>query len=103
MPIATDTLAEPNTLPTTVGMVAKNPPLAIPLMITKTINGPKESETGHSTNALSALNSKDENTVFRGPILSQLKPQSRRPIADEKLNAATRPAPTLDVMFSDSA
>ena len=101
IPIATDTLAEPKTLPTTVGMVAKKPPLAIPLIITKTMSGPKEFETGHSTNALRALSSKDKDTVFNGPSLSELNPQSRRPTADEKLKAATRPAPALGVIFSE--
>ena len=68
IPIATDTRADPNTLPTTVGIVAKKPPFAMPLIITKTISGPKEVETGQRTNALKALSNRDEKTVVNGPF-----------------------------------
>jgi hypothetical protein len=101
MPIATDTRADPNKFPTTVGMVAKKPPLATPLIITKTIRGPRELETGQSTNMLTALSRREANRVFSGPILSQLRPQIRQPIADEKLKAATRPAPALEVIWRE--
>jgi hypothetical protein len=93
MPIATPTLLLPNTLPTTVGMVLKNPPLAAPLIITKTINGPREFDTGHRTSMLKALSIKERRSVFTGPMKSERRPQQRRPTADEKLKPATRPAP----------
>lgn len=78
---------------TTVGMVLKNPPLAIPFTITKAINGPKESDTGQIAKILKALASKEIKSVLTGPIESHINPQQRRPTADEKLNPATRPAP----------
>lgn len=97
IPIATLTLALPNTVPTTVGIVAKNPPFAAPLIITKATNGPKEFETGHITNILAALSKRETNKVFNGPNLSAARPHISLPTADEKLKPATRPAPALDV------
>jgi hypothetical protein len=79
IPIATDTLAEPNTVPTTVGMVAKNPPFAAPLMMTKLMSGPREFETGQITSILAALNNKDMNNALSGPSLSAAKPQILQP------------------------
>lgn len=96
MPTATDTRADPNTFPTTVGIVEKKPPFAAPLIITNTTSGPIESEMGQRTKMLIVLSTKDRNNVLSDPSLSHAKPQPRRPIADEKLNAATRPAPALD-------
>lgn len=93
MPIATPTRLLPNTLMTTVGIVLKNPPLAIPFMITNTTKGPRELDTGQIANILNALPSKDRRSVLTGPIESDMKPQQRRPTADEKLKPATRPAP----------
>ena len=93
IPIATPTLRLPNTLPTTVGIVLKNPPFAAPFMITKTINGPRVSDTGHSTNILRALIKSEMKSVLTGPMKSARNPQRRRPTADEKLKPATRPAP----------
>lgn len=78
-------------------MVAKNPPFAMPLMITKTISGAREIETGQRTSMLNAVSKRERNSVFRGPSLSLLKPQRSRPNADEKLKAATRPAPALEL------
>lgn len=95
MPIATDTLCEPNTVPTTVGIVAKKPPLAAPLMITKTTRGPKESETGHITNVLIVVRDRPMKRVFRGPKASAARPELRRPTAEEILKPAIRPAPVL--------
>lgn len=83
-------------MPTTVGMVEKNPPFAEPLITTKATNGPMELETGHNTKRLRALSSNEMNRVFMAPNLSHAKPQDRRPIAEEKLKAATRPAPALE-------
>ncbi|GMF70098.1 unnamed protein product [Aspergillus oryzae] len=102
MPIATDTRAEPNTFPTTVGMVEKKPPLPIPLIITKTINGPMDVETGQRISMLRALSKRDMNRVFSGPSLSLQKPHISLPTAEEKLNAATTPAPTPEFIPIDS-
>lgn len=96
MPMATDTRAEPKTLPTTVGMVEKNPPFAEPLIMTKAISGPMELDTGQSTKMLNALSSNDRKSVFSDPSLSHANPHERRPMAEEKLKAATKPAPALD-------
>lgn len=101
IPITTDTLADPNVLPTTVGMVEKNPPFAMPFTITNTIKGPKEVETGQMISILSALNSSDMNSVLRGPTKSLKSPHSNLPSAEEKLKAATTPAPVLDDIPSE--
>jgi hypothetical protein len=93
MPIATPTLRLPKTLPTTVGIVEKNPPFAAPLMITNAINGPRELLTGQSTSMLSAERRRAMNNVFTGPIQSDKNPHTNLPTADEKLNPATNPAP----------
>lgn len=93
MPIATLTRLEPNTLPTTVGIVEKKPPFAAPLMMTNRINGPKEFDTGQIANMLKALRNNERSKVLTGPIESHRKPQQRRPTAEEKLKPATRPAP----------
>lgn len=45
---------------------------------------------------LSALSNNDKNSVFKEPSLSHANPHDNRPIAEEKLNAATRPAPALE-------
>lgn len=95
IPIATGTLADPKTFPTTVGIVEKKPPFDIPLIMTKTTNGPIDVDTGQSISMLRALSKRDMKSVFNGPTESQQKPQPSRPMADEKLKAATKPAPTL--------
>lgn len=102
MPITTDTRADPKVFPTTVGIVEKNPPLAIPFTITKTINGPKDVDTGQIASMLTALSSRDMNKVFSGPTKSLQSPHSSLPSAEEKLNAATTPAPVLDDMPSEA-
>ena len=94
--MATDTRAEPKTLPTTVGIVEKKPPFAEPLIITKAMSGPMEPETGQSTKILSALSSRDRKSVLSEPNLSHANPHETRPMADEKLKAATKPAPALE-------
>ena len=96
IPIATDSLAEPKTFPTTVGMVAKNDPFDAPFTTTNRIIGPRVVETGHNASMLMALRENAMNSVFSGPSLSQRKPEKIRPMADEKLNPETRPAPVLD-------
>jgi hypothetical protein len=67
MPIATPTLAEPNTLPTTVGIVEKKPPFPAPLMITNAMRGARVLDTGHNASILIALSSSEMRRVFSGP------------------------------------
>lgn len=83
-------------MPTTVGIVAKNPPLAAPFIITKTTTGPSESETGQIANMLTVVRNKPMKSVFRGPRASAARPKPSRPTADEMLKPATRPAPALE-------
>jgi hypothetical protein len=101
MPIATPTRAEPKTFPTTVGIVEKKPPFAMPLMITKAISGPRELERGHITIKLTALRRRVMKSVVNEPNLSHAKPDPRRPIAEQKLKAASRPAPADEGRPSD--
>jgi hypothetical protein len=96
MLIAIDTLADPNTFPTTVGIVEKNPPLETPLMITKAIIGASVVEAGHRASMLNAVSERERKSVFSGPSLSQRIPHPILPIADEKLKPATKAAPVLD-------
>jgi hypothetical protein len=103
IPIATLTLELPKTLPATVGMVAKKPPLAAPLMITNAMSGLNEVETGQRTNILTADVIKARNSEFKGPIRSQSNPEKSRPTADEKLKPATRPAPALGARWREDA
>lgn len=91
--MATDTLCEPNTLPTTVGMVEKNPPLATPLMTTKIVRDAREVDVGQITSIVKAFSERQRNSVLSAPILSQNSPHSTLPTADEKLNPASSPAP----------
>lgn len=95
MPIATETLAEPKTLPTTVGMVEKNPPFAAPFITTNAIKGANVLDAGHNTSILVALRRSDKKSVLSGPSTSLMDPNPSRPTADEKLNPATKPAPVL--------
>lgn len=88
--------ADPKTFPTTVGIVAKNPPFDAPLMIEKMIRGASEFETGHSASMLRALTDKAMNSAFNGPIQSQARPLKIRPTAEEKLKEAMRPAPAAE-------
>lgn len=62
MPMATETLLDPKTAPMTVGITAKKPPLATPLIITKAIRGPKEFEIGHMTSIEMAETTSDTNS-----------------------------------------
>jgi hypothetical protein len=91
--MATETLREPKTAPTTVGITAKKPPFAIPLIITKAISGPREFEIGQITSMEIPETINETRSVFNGPIKSALSPSRSLPIALEKLNPATRPAP----------
>lgn len=96
MPMAIETLADPNVLLTTVGMVAKKPPFEAPLTTTKTASGASEVDAGHSVSMLIAVSMREPMSVLRGPNTSQKWPQMMRPTADEKLNAARSPAPVLE-------
>lgn len=91
--MATDTLWDPNTLPTTVGIVEKNPPFAAPLRTTNATKGASVVEAGHKASIVMALINKEINKALSDPILSQRKPQSILPAADERLKPANRPAP----------
>jgi hypothetical protein len=88
MPIAMLTLAEPKTFPTTVGMSAKNPPLAAPLTITKTTSGARLLDTGHRASMLNAESRREMKSVFNGPSTSLRTPKPILPMADEKLKPA---------------
>lgn len=101
IPMATDTRCEPKTLPTTVGMVEKNPPFAIPLKMTKIAKDASDLEIGHITNMVMAFNNRQKNRVFKAPNRSQKRPHKARPIAEEKLNPANRPAPVADESPTD--
>jgi hypothetical protein len=76
--MATETLAEPNMLPTTVGMVEKNPPFAAPLMMTNATRGATVLDTGHSTSMLNAPRRSDRKSVLSGPSRSPRKPNPSR-------------------------
>lgn len=96
MLIAMLTLALPNTLLTTVGIVEKNPPLLIPFNTTNNARGPNDVDAGHIANILSPVMRFDRNSVLSAPSLSLAKPVKIRPIAEEMLKPATRAAPVLD-------
>lgn len=96
MPIATDTRCDPKTVPTTVGIVAKNPPLEAPLIITKRTIGARRFDNGHMTNKLSVVRNRPMKTVFRGPKASAARPEVRRPTAEEMLKPARSAAPALE-------
>ena len=83
-------------MPTTVGIVAKKPPLDAPLIMTKAIIGANVVDTGHRASMLRALSVKASKSALSDPSLSQRKPDTILPMAEEKLKPATRPAPALD-------
>lgn len=97
MPIATVTRAEPKQLPTTVGMVEKKPPFAIPFTTLKIASGARVVDTGHTASILTAARLSARNRALRGPILSHKMPLKILPIADAKLNPANRPAPVVEL------
>lgn len=70
--------------------------------MTKTIRGPIEVETGQRTSMLRALKVMEKNRVLRGPTKSLQNPQRSRPIAEEKLKAASTAAPVLDAIPMES-
>lgn len=97
MLIVTETLALPNTLLTTVGMVEKKAPFAAPLIITNTISGASVVDAGHMANMVMAVRTREAANVLSGPNLSQATPDAILPTADARLKPATRLAPTLEV------
>jgi hypothetical protein len=97
MPIATVNRAEPKQLPTTVGIVEKNPPFAIPLTTLNTASGARVVDTGQTASILTAAKLRERNRALRGPILSHKIPLKILPIADAKLKPANRPAPVAEL------
>lgn len=93
---ATPTLALPNTLLTTVGIVEKKPPLLAPLSRTNTTKGPSVVEAGQMASMLSAVSAFDRKRAFSAPMRSLRKPVRMRPTADEMLKPATSAAPAPD-------
>lgn len=65
-------------------------------MITNTTSGPIDVETGQIISMLSALSNSETNSVLSPPIVSLAKPQVNLPSAEEKLKAATTPAPAAE-------
>jgi hypothetical protein len=101
MLIATATLALPNTLLIAVGMVEKKAPLAAPLMTTNAMSGPSSVDVGQIASIVMAVKTNDTSTVLIEPTLSEAKPETIRPAAEDKLKPATKPAPTLGEKPSD--
>lgn len=79
--------------PTTVGIVEKKPPFETPLIMTKATMGPSDVETGQMARILTADRNRETKSTLSAPNASQKAPQQIRPMAEEKLNPATRPAP----------
>jgi hypothetical protein len=91
------TRAEPKQLPTTVGIVEKNPPFAIPFTTLNIVSGAKVVETGHTASMLTAARLSARSKALRGPILSHKRPLRILPTADEKLKPANKPAPVVEL------
>jgi hypothetical protein len=103
MVMATAARPGPNIPAATVGRVVKNDPLATPLITAKTISGPIVSETGHMASMLTALSAMVTRNMLMGPTLSHSGPATKRPTALQALNAATKPAPVLELRPIDLA
>lgn len=101
IPMVTGILAEPNILPTTVGMVEKKPPTKMPLAITKAAVTPSVVEKGHITHMLNPSSMSVINKTLSAPNLSLRMPDTMRPTADAKLNPAVSPAPVLEDRLID--
>lgn len=74
----------------------KKPPLATPLIITNIAKEARDVEFGQITNIVKAFNARQIKSVLSAPIRSQNRPHITRPIAEEKLKPARRPAPVDD-------
>lgn len=96
MPMTTLTRWLPKMLVATVGVQEKKPPFETPFKMQKIARGARDCETGQMTSMLKADSSSDARSTLTGPNLSQQKPQIIRPMADDRVNPATRPAPVLD-------
>jgi hypothetical protein len=68
IPIVTGTLTEPYKVPTAVGILVKNDPFAMPLIIANATKGASEPETGHIDSIVTALTNIAMKIVFRGPM-----------------------------------
>lgn len=77
-------------------MVAKNAPFAAPLIMTKRSRGPSEFETSQIAKMLIVVRASPKKSVFKGPRASAATPEASRPMAEERLKPAIRPAPALD-------
>ncbi|KAK5637065.1 hypothetical protein RRF57_012777 [Xylaria bambusicola] len=97
IPIATVTRADPKQFPTTVGIVEKNPPFAIPFTTLKTVSGARDVDTGQTASMLMAARLSARKRALRGPILSHRIPLKILPTADAKLKPANRPAPVAEL------
>lgn len=97
MPMATVTRAEPKQLPTTVGMVEKKPPFAIPLTTLNTASGARVVDTGQTASILTAARLSARKSALREPILSHRMPLKILPMADAKLKPASKPAPVAEL------
>lgn len=95
MPITTGILRLPNSELTTGGMPEKKLPLPKPFRTTKTARGPTDVERGHTRSKVNAFSSIEIKSVLTGPNLSHMTPQTSLPIAEARLNAATRAAPAV--------
>ncbi|KAJ8123929.1 hypothetical protein O1611_g9480 [Lasiodiplodia mahajangana] len=95
--MATVTRAEPKQLPTTVGIVEKNPPFAMPLTTLNIVNGARLVDTGQTASILTAARLSARNSALREPILSHKMPLKILPTADAKLKPANRPAPVAEL------
>lgn len=96
MPMTTLTRWLPKMLVATVGVQEKKPPLEMPLRMQKMASGASDCETGQMTSMLKADRSSELRSTLTGPNLSQQKPQMMRPMADDRVKPATRPAPVLE-------
>lgn len=65
-------------------------------MTTNTARGPTEFDSGQMKNRLTVVRNSPMKSVFKCPRRSAAKPETKRPIAEEMLKPATRPAPTLE-------
>jgi len=103
MPMVTLMFAEPKMWPTTVGIMLKKPPTAMPATSTKRISTPRVLAKGQTRNMVVPSSDMDIKATFTEPILSLKKPEEMRPTAEAALNAATSPAPVLEDKPMDSA
>lgn len=99
--MALDTLSEPKTLPTVVGIAEENAPLHAPLSTTKAMRLAVVVERGHKMSIVSALAVSAHRSVFAAPNRSLTHPEMMRPAAEAKLKPATRNAPVLGPIPSE--